>query len=239
MEWLVEDKGIKDPKIAVMYQDDAPGHDWKRGVSIACKHFGLEPLDLPYKRGAVDFSSQVAKCKESGITHVLMWTLVREPAMILGEAKRLEYKPTFICANPSISAKVLELAGDAVDYVNGFYATNIMFDPEAEASASYDSLKANIAKYNMGDANDYYCVYGYQAAITFTEGLKRAGKDLTREGLIKALETFDNYDNGMLAPITWGPDRRGGGNSVKIFQAKSGKWASIMKEWRVSKIAEE
>ncbi|MFH1139786.1 MAG: ABC transporter substrate-binding protein [Pseudomonadota bacterium] len=239
VEWLVEDKGIKAPKIAVLYQDDAPGHDWRRGVQIACKHFNLEPLDLPYKRGAVDFSSQIAKCKDSGITHILMWTLVREPAIVLGEAKRLEYKPTVITANPSISAKVLELAGDAVDYVDGFYATNIMFDPDTEPTPAYEGFKANIAKFNMGNADDYYCVYGYQAASTFVEGLKRAGKDLTREGLIKALETFDNFDNGMLAPITWGPDRRGGGNSVKIFQAQGGKWRTIMKDWRVSKIAEE
>ena len=175
VEWIVDDRGEKNPKIAVLYQDDAPGHDWKHGVAIGCKHYGLEFLDLPYKRGSVDFSSQIAKCKESGITHILMWTLVREPAMVLGECKRLEYKPTVITANPSISVKVLQLAGDTAFYVNGFYATNIMFDPLAEKSASYDLFREKQKEYGIGDPEDYYCVYGCQAAMTFVEGLKRAG----------------------------------------------------------------
>ena len=85
---------------------------------------------------------------------------------------------------------------------------------------------------------NFYNEYGYQAAVTLVEGLKRAGKNLTREGMIKALETFKDFDNGRLAPITWGPDKRAGGNAIMMGKAKEGNWVPIS-DWRFSKIEEE
>jgi branched-chain amino acid transport system substrate-binding protein len=236
VEYIVEKMGVKKPKIACIYQDDTPGHDWRHGVNAGAKYYGLEVLELPYKRGAVDFSSQMAKCKEAGITHCLIWALVREPAILMKEAQRLQYKPTYFYANPSLAKKVLELAGDALTYNDKVYATNIMIDVYRDKTPAIQLFEKNAAKYKMCSLNNYYEVYGYQAAITLVEGLKRAGKDLTRAGLIKALETFNKYDNGMMAPITWGPNLRAGGHSIKVFQAKEGDWHSITTGWVYSKI---
>ncbi|MCD6569850.1 MAG: ABC transporter substrate-binding protein [Deltaproteobacteria bacterium] len=238
VEYIVEDMGIKDPKIACIYQDDTPGHDWRRGVRIGCKHYGLKPLELPYKRGSVDFSSQVAKCKDAGITHILMWTLVREPAIIMKEAQRLQYKATYTTSTASMVKKVIDLGGDAIDYTNGFYCTGMVYDAYTETTPRIIEFKENMAKYKMCDIDNFYNLYGYQAAVTLVEGLKRAGKKLTREGLIKALETFRNFDNGILSPITWGPNRRAGGSAVRMYKVKNGRWTPIG-DWRFSKIKEE
>jgi branched-chain amino acid transport system substrate-binding protein len=68
--------------------------------------------------------------------------------------------------------------------------------------------------------------------------MKRAGKDLTREGLIKALETFKEYENGVLSPVTWGPNLRAGGTSILMQKAEKGAWLPFG-GWRKSKIPEE
>ncbi len=236
VEYIVETMGEKKPKIACIYQDDTPGHDWRHGVNVGAKFYGLEVLDLPYKRGTVDFSSQMAKCKEAGITHCLLWTLVREPAILMKEAQRLQYKPTYFYANPSINKKVLELAGDALTYNPKIYATNIMIDPYRAKTPAMQLFEKNCAKYKTATIENSYNVYGYQAALTLVEGIKRAGKDLTRAGLIKALESFNKFDNGIMAPITWGPNLRAGGNSIKVFQVKEGDWHDITPGWHFSKI---
>ena len=236
IEYIVEDMGIKNPKIACIYQDDTPGHDWRNGVRIGTKHFGLDVLELPYKRGTVDFSSQIVKCKNAGITHMLVWSLIREPGIMMKEAQRLQFKPTYIYATPSISKKVLELSGDALDYNDDIYGTSIWVDALREETPNLKLLKETIDKYGMGSIGDAFIVYGFQSAITLVEGLKRAGKDLTREGLIKALETFKNFDNGILSPITWGPNLRAGGSSVKMFKVQGSEWHSIMDGWRYTKI---
>lgn len=238
VEYVVEDLGVKKPKIACMFQDDTPGHDWRNGVRTGTKHFGLDVLELPYKRGTVDFSSQIAKCKDAGVTHLLIWALIREPGIMMKEAQRLNYKPTFIFSTPSISQKVLQLAGDTLDFNGEIYGTSIWVDALREETPTVKLIKECIAKYGMGDINDTLFIYGFQSAITLVEGLDRTGKDLTREGLIKAFESFKGFDNGIFPPITWGTDRRAGSNSVKIFKVQGREWQSIMEGWRFTKIKE-
>lgn len=51
---------------------------------------------------------------------------------------------------------------------------------------------------------NWHLVSAYGAAMVFTEALRRAGKDLTRDKLIDALETIRDFDDGLHAtPITF------------------------------------
>lgn len=238
VEYIVDSMGVKNPKIACIYQDEISGQDYLKGVRIAARHYGLKVLELPYAKANVDFSSHIAKCKEEGITHIVMWALIREPAFIMKEAQRIQYKAVYVTSAASSSDKVPELAGNAIDYSNGLYLTSISSLPPAINSAGYMLYKQNVEKYKMCSAESTANMWGYQAAITLVEALKRAGKDLTREGIIKAMETFKNFDNGFLPPITWGPDDRIGSNAVKIFKFMDGRWNQLS-NWRYSNIKEE
>lgn len=49
------------------------------------------------------------------------------------------------------------------------------------------------------------------AAAVLAEGLRRAGRDLSRERFVRALESLNNYDpHGHGPPVSFGPDRRTG-----------------------------
>ena len=50
---------------------------------------------------------------------------------------------------------------------------------------------------------NFYDVLGYGGAKIFVEGLKKAGKDLTREKFITALETINNFETGVLPAVTF------------------------------------
>jgi ABC-type branched-subunit amino acid transport system substrate-binding protein len=68
-------------------------------------------------------------------------------------------------------------------------------------------------------------VMALAAAKIFTEALKRAGRDLSREKLITALEGLYEYDTGVTPSITFGPNRRVGSKGsyvVSIDPAKKG-----------------
>ena len=57
------------------------------------------------------------------------------------------------------------------------------------------------------------------SARLFIEGVKAAGRDLTRESLVNAFEGFDNLDmNGIMPPVTFDPKRRFSGSSIKVIQ---------------------
>ena len=56
---------------------------------------------------------------------------------------------------------------------------------------------------------------------TAVEGLKRAGRNLTREGYVEAMEGIRNWvpEGLKWAPITFGPGRHHGLNTVRLYRA--------------------
>ena len=69
---------------------------------------------------------------------------------------------------------------------------------------------------------------GVVAMMATVEGLKRAGKNLTRDGFIEAMESIKDWTPEKLtAPITWGPNRRHGLNPIRMMQAKKAADASF------------
>ncbi len=61
----------------------------------------------------------------------------------------------------------------------------------------------------------------------FVEALKRAGKDLTREGLIEAMESFDHYPTGKGSYVTFSKTRREGVAGGVMAQVQNGEWVKI------------
>ncbi len=47
-------------------------------------------------------------------------------------------------------------------------------------------------------------------ALVLVEGLKRAGRALSREKLVASLEALHAFETGLAPPVTFGPDRRVG-----------------------------
>jgi branched-chain amino acid transport system substrate-binding protein len=67
----------------------------------------------------------------------------------------------------------------------------------------------------------YYHAAGFAEAQILVEALERAGRDLTREKLVAAAETFDGWDeNAYGMPVTYGPGLRGG-LDIKVFFKKA------------------
>ncbi len=63
---LVKEKGAK--KVCSIYQDDEFGLEVQRGAEAGLKSINVEMVEkTTYKRGATDFSSQVAKMKAAGL----------------------------------------------------------------------------------------------------------------------------------------------------------------------------
>lgn len=63
------------------------------------------------------------------------------------------------------------------------------------------------------------------AAAVLAEGLRRAGRDLSRERFVRALESLNNYDpQGYGPPVSFGPDRRIGarGGYVAALERERG-----------------
>ncbi|PKN66981.1 MAG: hypothetical protein CVU54_17495 [Deltaproteobacteria bacterium HGW-Deltaproteobacteria-12] len=229
-KYVKETLKVNKPIVACIYQDDVTGQQWFEGTKIAFDRvYGIKNvLDLSYKRGAIDFSSQISKCKQAGVTHVFMHVNDREPAAIMKEAQRVQFKALYITSSAAASRKTVELAGDSINYSGGLLMSTYAVDLHDDTPA-INFYRSLIKKYNMCSVDNPMNGWGYQAAIVLCEVIKRAGPDLTREKFIKAAETLKGFDSGMMTPVTWTPTKRGGGDAAWIFKAdpSTNQWRRI------------
>jgi ABC-type branched-subunit amino acid transport system substrate-binding protein len=82
--------------------------------------------------------------------------------------------------------------------------------PTDVTPAGLAELRALQQKYKFAARHTASQLMAFAAAKIFTEALKRAGRDLSREKLITALEGLYEYDTGVTPSITFGPNRRVG-----------------------------
>jgi len=95
-----------------------------------------------------------------------------------------------------------------------------------------DLKKANeiLAKYRPETKPGYWSYLGMSGAIVFVEGVKRAGRDLTREKLIVAIEEFKDFRLGVVPPLTFGPGNHGNADKFGYAIWKDGK-LKVLKAW--------
>ncbi|MBT4643147.1 MAG: ABC transporter substrate-binding protein [Deltaproteobacteria bacterium] len=228
LDYVVKDLGIKKPKIGLIYQDDELGKDCIDGLKQQAKMYGI-PLDamVSYKRGTVDFSSQVLRMKAAGVEYLFLATIYRETAAVVKTAKKMGWKPTFIINSAATDRITLKLSGIAADGVLGV-AIGELIDSQRPGWKTY---LERTEKYSKIKKPGFYHSVGYSFAEVFCEGLRLTGRDLTREKFIMAMEKIKNFNTGVGSNITFGPGLRAGGHSAFIVRANG-------KEGRFEKLTE-
>ena len=128
MKRVIKDKNLK--KICAVYQDDDFGQEVLQGGEHALKDLGMTYAEkTSYKRGATDFSSQVAKMKEAGCDGVVMGTIIRETIGVIATGRKLDWNPAFVGTTASYFDIIHKLGGAAVD---GFYSACTINYPYAD-----------------------------------------------------------------------------------------------------------
>jgi len=108
-----------------------------------------------------------------------------------------------VSSGPLTDERYLSLAGSAAEGVEGL---SLWPDPLTSDRPGVKQYREHMQTYFPGNQPNRYSLSGYFAAMLFTEGATRAGKRLTREGLVAALEGIRRFESGILPPVTIGPD---------------------------------
>ena len=103
--------------------------------------------------------------------------------------------------------------------------------PSDVAPAGLAELRALEEKYEFAPGHTASKLNAFAAAKIFTEALKRAGRDLSREKLIVALEGLYEYETGVTPSITFGPNRRVGAMGAYVLSIDPAKREFISSGW--------
>ena len=213
VKYILETGREASARLAVLYQDDDAGHDGLKGLRQAAAYHGLPIVaEESYKRGAVDFTTQVLNLQRADPTHVVLIAVYREAAAVLREARRTNWRPRFMGWTPAAVDKVVSLAGKAAE---GYLAVQYVdFSDDGVEMGLYRQL---LETHAPDRSPAMYHAFGFWIAEVLVEGLQRAGRDLTREGLVEALETLEGWDASLGPPLTYGPGLRGGRNTAAFL----------------------
>ncbi|PYM19085.1 MAG: hypothetical protein DMD81_04350 [Candidatus Rokuibacteriota bacterium] len=227
VDYLVKERKFK--RIASFYQDDEYGLDGHQAGKARLKHQydRAYAVEVDYKRADIDFSSQAAKLKESGADAVILQAVYREPPRLAEQCHAIGYHPLFIGVSAIVLDKTIELGGKHVEGMMGVEVYPLPTDP----GAFLDLYRADMKKYFPHLALDTTNLYGYQKAALFVEGMQRAGKNLTRDSLLKAIESIKDWDPGWGLKYSYGGDnRRVMSRAARLVSVKDGKWTKAS-EW--------
>ena len=221
---LVKDKSAK--KVCTMYQDDEFGLEVMRGAEAGLKTINMELAEkTSYKRGATDFSSQVAKLKSSGCDMVVLGTIIRETIGAIGEARKTGYSPTFIGSSAAYTDLIHKLGGKAMD---GLYATHTSQHPYLDEASQPIRFWANKYKTKFNEDPTVFSVYGYSLIDAFLAAARKAGPNLTTESFFKAMDTMVLPADIFGSPeSTFGPKKRLGNEFSRLSQLQDNRWKVV------------
>jgi branched-chain amino acid transport system substrate-binding protein len=226
LKYMVEAKNSKKP--CIMHQDDEYGKNVLDGFTQQLEAMKVTPASITsYKRGASDFSAQVAKMKSDGCDLVLLGTVIRETIGAMGEAKKLGWDVTFLGATPT---NVIEIPALGKDVVEGLYAAALFEIPyEDTAKGKVKDWLVNYKKEFGADANTQ-AIIGYNAMMTFAHYANKAGKDLSGQKMLDALESGDTFQDIFSSPPTkFSKTNHLASTVTQIQQIKNGRWV-LMKD---------
>ena len=198
-------------KIAVFYQNDAYGLAGLTGVERALKkrNLGLAGK-ATVERNTVDVAKAVAELRQAAPEAIIMISAYKSCAAFIKEMKQAGSNPYFWNVSFVGSKALASELGVAGRGVQVSQVVPFPWDGSIPVVKEYRALLAQ-AKGEPG----FGTLEGYIAAKVMVEGIRRAGKNLTRESFIKAMESLDPYDAGGFK-VAYGPDNHNGSTFVDL-----------------------
>ena len=195
-------------KVAVLFENTELGKDMARGLSRSIAGKGPRIVaSEPYELTSTDVGAQIAKLKASGADTLMLFATPKFLIQGVVATKKLGWKPQLYLASVSIEPTIMAIArANAPDLTRGARAIAFVKNPndpvwrKDPTVALYRSILRRFAP--GAKATDVYHWYGMAVAWTMVDTLQRAGKRLTRAGLLRAARSLDTTANPFLLPGT-------------------------------------
>ena len=202
-------------KFGVVYQDDGLGTDGLKGVTAALEARKLKPVAaIGYERNTAKVEKAVAEMLKVNPQAIVLAGVVAPTAAFVKQYRDGGGKAQLVSISTIDVDLVIKQAG--AEAARGFSVAQVMPNPEKSYLPVAREMRDLAKKAGApADAVNPTSLEGFLSAKVFVEGLRRAGKDATREGLVKALDSMDDFDAGGFR-ISFAPGRHDGTRYVEL-----------------------
>ncbi|HVN21486.1 MAG TPA: ABC transporter substrate-binding protein [Dongiaceae bacterium] len=220
-------------RIGVIYQDDPFGKAVLDGVKLALQRHNTTPAALgTFTRNSVDIAGGLREVMAARPQAVIIAGPYAPAAAIVKQAHSDNWRPQFLTVSFVGTEEFIREAGQDAE---GTIITQVMPPYDRIEYPTVALYRKCLAKYSPGESPTFVSLEGFVDAMVMVEGLKRAGKELTRERFITAIESIHEMNAG-LGPkliLNYSPNDHKGFDNVYPTVVKSGEpvlltdWSSV------------
>jgi len=171
-----------------------------------------------YEPGALDAERLAAALRDSDAQQLFFFGSAAELSAALDAAARAGQAPAVFLLADAVTPALFEAPAAFDGRIFAAYPS-LPGDVTAKGRAEFGALMEK-----HGLSNDYLSVQvaAYAAGAVLSEALKRAGRDLSRERLISALESLHRFETGVTPPLTFTLNEHVGASGAHLVQLEFG-----------------
>ena len=223
-------------RIGILYQNDDYGRELITGLR---RGLGKKARLIVSRQGHdvtdADVGSQIARLKAARVNTFMIFTTPKFAIQAYVYANKLGWRPQVFVNAVSNASNVMGIAtaGTNRRTTEGSLSIGVIKDPMDPTWTKDPGMrlyKRIMRRYGRGRVNDFYNVYGMAVAFTMVDTLKKAGRNLTRAGVMRAATRLNERNNPFVHPgvvIRTTPTSRYPLRQAKLQRYRNGRWVSF------------
>ncbi|MFL5285787.1 MAG: ABC transporter substrate-binding protein [Rhodopila sp.] len=224
IKYFVEQRSKK--ALCVMYQDTDFGKDVLAGVTMQAEVQNAKIVaTTAHKPTDTDFTSAVAKLREANCDLVTLGTIVRDTTIIISTVKKIGWHVDLLGQAASYDTAVAAAPGGTGE---GFYSMTptIYAYPDDPRPDVRDLMARYRARYGI-DMN-YIGQIGISVSQIALEALRRAGRNLTVDSLVSAMESLHEFTDLYGNTYSFGPNQHHGSTNAFLAVVANSRWVPVV-----------
>ena len=224
LKYFVEEMGKSRP--CVIYQDTDYGQEILEGAEDQVAEMGLELVGVSaHKPTESEFTASIIRLRNARCDVVFMGTIHRDTILILETARKMNFDVVFVGNNAAYGQVIAEQESGSGEGYHAFVHMAKLYNDgslDKEVFAWWESYEKR-----FGEEPGIPAMEGYRGADLVVEALERAGRDLTRESFIAAIESITDYTDIFGYRVEFGEgDHKGVSESI-LSVVENGRWKTL------------
>jgi branched-chain amino acid transport system substrate-binding protein len=221
---------LKDTKVAILSgREEYPKNEGDALTAQLKNWYQTAPLKrAEFNIGDKDFTPQLLDIQGANPQVIAIFGNPAEAAIAMRQAKELGMNQSFFVGSNMVDQGLLSAAKQSAEGTSGFALIPLL------PTSSNPEMQAWLAKWKQEYPNlpagrpNTFDLLSYADIYVLADAIKRAGKDLTTDKLIGALETTNEYRVGAIAtPRTFTTQHHIGNLRLQAMQVKNGEWQPV------------
>ncbi|MCE5262852.1 MAG: ABC transporter substrate-binding protein [Deltaproteobacteria bacterium] len=225
---------LKTKKIGILYQNDSYGKNGYDGCKQRLATYKMSLVaEIPVEPTEKDLASQILRLKSSGAEAVLMYVNPTTAVITLKTAANVGYKPQWVSSNTlSDYPLMFKISGGLWE---GVITGNFGETPESTNPLMVKYKAASKRLYPDERWGTFYSA-GILFADPLVEALKKVGRNLSTEAVLKALNALRDYQT--IGPkISFSEKQHQGSDSVVIQKCGPNGSYIELQGWTANELA--